>query len=147
MAERLAQCREEKSDALRLACFDKETAGLTNAPAKASNTASNTKNSEPDAGDVGEFGVAGSQIARQREAAQPAKEQQPQRLTAKVTAIANKPHGELIVTLDNGQVWTQKTAGPYFPLKVGDEVTISAGTLGSYRLIASGRATPVTRVE
>jgi hypothetical protein len=54
---------------------------------------------------------------------------------------------ELVVTLDNGQVWAQKEVGAYFPLKAGDPVAILAGTLGSFRLICGNRATAVTRVQ
>jgi hypothetical protein len=71
----------------------------------------------------------------------------PKRATATVTAIEKRPRGELVVTLDNGQVWAQKSADRYFPLKVGDPVAILAGSLGSFRLICGSRATAVTRVQ
>ena len=71
----------------------------------------------------------------------------PKRMSATVTAIDKRPRGELVVTLDNGQVWAQKSADRYFPLKVGDPVAILSGSLGSFRLSAGSRATAVTRVE
>jgi hypothetical protein len=71
----------------------------------------------------------------------------PKRMSATVTAIDKRPRGELVVTLDNGQVWAQKNAEGYFPLEVGDSVAILAGSLGSFRLISGGRATAVTRVQ
>ena len=71
----------------------------------------------------------------------------PKRMSATVTAIDKRPRGELVVTLDNGQVWAQKSADRYFPLKVGDPVAILSGSLGSFRLIAGSRAPAVTRVE
>lgn len=71
----------------------------------------------------------------------------PKRMSATVTAIDKRPRGELVVTLDNGQVWAQKSADRYFPLEVGDPVEILAGSLGSFRLIAGSRATAVTRVQ
>jgi hypothetical protein len=71
----------------------------------------------------------------------------PKRISATVAAIEKRARGELVITLDNGQVWAQKEAGAYFPLKVGDPVAILAGTLGSFRLIAGNRATAVTRVQ
>ncbi len=71
----------------------------------------------------------------------------PKRMKATVTAIDKRPRGELVVTLDNGQVWAQKSADRYFPLEVGDPVAILAGSLGSFRLIAGSRATAVTRVQ
>jgi hypothetical protein len=71
----------------------------------------------------------------------------PKRMSATVTAIEKRPRGELVVTLDNGQVWAQKSAERYFPLEVGDPVAILAGSLGSFRLICGSRATAVTRVQ
>ena len=71
----------------------------------------------------------------------------PKRMSATVTSIDKRPRGELVVTLDNGQVWAQKNADRYFPLEVGDTVEILAGALGSFRLLAGSRATAVTRVQ
>ena len=71
----------------------------------------------------------------------------PKRMSATVTSIDKRPRGELVVTLDNGQVWAQKSADRYFPLEIGDTVEILAGALGSFRLIAGSRAIAVTRVQ
>jgi hypothetical protein len=69
------------------------------------------------------------------------------RLNATVTAITKRARGELVVTLDNGQLWLQKDS-EYVPLKTGEQITILAGALGSYRLItAAGRAMAVTRIQ
>jgi hypothetical protein len=95
-----------------------------------------------------EFGLPGSELARQRgilekETSETAS---PERLTAAVTALSTRARGERVVTLDNAQVWVQKTP-QYIPIKVGDEVTILRGALRSYRLLVGGRSTAVTRVE
>ena len=127
LSKRIAACTREQDDARRLACFDRAAA-----PAAA---ADNT------------FGVHGSELARNRAADDPKQDTIPERLTAKITVIEKRARGELVVTLDNGQVWAQKETGAYFPLKVGDPVSILAGTLGSFRLIAGNRATAVTRVQ
>ena len=89
------------------------------------------------------FRAASSRASRDDERA----DSEPKRIAATVTAIDKRPRGELVLTLDNGQVWAQKEAGAYFPVKVGDPVTILAGTLGSFRLIVANRATAVTRVQ
>jgi len=69
-------------------------------------------------------------------------------LTASVTALGAKPHGELVITLDNGQVWTEIAPGSKIRLKPGDSVTIEAGTLGSFILIAPNkRSSKVSRVR
>ncbi len=77
-------------------------------------------------------------IGRQRE----------KRLLAVVSAVSNRPRGELVVTLDNGQVWVQLEPANY-PLKAGDHVEIDVGALGSYVLWSPSnrRATKVTRIS
>ena len=62
------------------------------------------------------------------------KEQQSDELTAKVAALETLPHGELVLTLDNGQMWQQKTADRPLRVKVGDQVTIKHGVLNSVLL-------------
>ena len=132
LAKRIAACTREQDDARRLACFDRAAAPKAAAP-------------KVDATQT--FGVQGSELARSREDSDSRPEGPPKRISASVTAIDKRPRGELVITLDNGQVWAQKEAGAYFPLKVGDPVAVLAGTLGSFRLIAGNRATAVTRVQ
>jgi len=132
LAQRIAACTREQDDAQRLACFDRAAVPRTAAPSVNSTET---------------FGVHGSELARNRDDGKPAAEGPPKRISAKVTAIEKRARGELVVTLDNGQVWAQKETGAFFPLKVGDPVAILAGTLGSFRLIAGNRATAVTRVQ
>jgi hypothetical protein len=69
-------------------------------------------------------------------------------LSATATAISAKPRGELVITLDNGQVWGEIAPGSKIKVKAGDAVTIEAGTLGSFILIApNGRSSKVTRIR
>jgi D-lyxose ketol-isomerase len=69
-------------------------------------------------------------------------------LTARVAALSAKPRGELVITLDNGQVWAEIAPGSKIRLKPGDSVTIEAGTLGSFILIAPNkRSSKVSRVR
>jgi hypothetical protein len=70
------------------------------------------------------------------------------RLLAVVSTISNRPRGELVVTLDNGQVWVQLQPTTY-PLRPGDHVEIDVGALGSYVLWcpSSRRSTKVTRIS
>lgn len=132
LAQRIAACTRERDDARRLACFDRAAAPKGVAPQV------ETKDT---------FGVHGSELARSRDDGKPQPDAPPKRISATVTAIEKRARGELVVTLDNGQVWAQKEVGSYFPLEVGDPVSILAGTLGSFRLVAGNRATAVTRVQ
>lgn len=137
LAERIAACTHEQDDTRRLACFDRAAAP----------SAAATKAAAPKVEASQTFGVHGSELARSRETNADRPDAAPKRISATVTAIEKRSRGELVVTLDNGQVWAQKDVGAYFPLKVGEPVAIVAGTLGSFRLIAGKRATAVTRVQ
>jgi hypothetical protein len=132
LAERISACTRERDDARRLACFDRAAAPSTSTPQVAAHQA---------------FGVQGSELARGREDGDTQRETAPKKIAATVAAIDKRPRGELVFTLDNGQVWAQKEVGSYFPVKVGDPVSILAGTLGSFRLVVANRATAVTRVQ
>jgi hypothetical protein len=143
LTERLVECVRERDDARRLACFDRATAQLDASSSKGASVTA-----EGGAPSASDFGVSGSEVARKRGAA--GEENAPpevKRLDATVAAIARQPRGELVLTLDNGQVWVQKTATSYFPVEVGDQVTIMAGALSSYRLMTGGRSTAVTRIK
>jgi hypothetical protein len=136
LAQRIAACTHEQDDARRLACFDR-AAGPKAGPQAVVPKVDATQT----------FGVQGSELARSRDDDKPQAETAPKKISATVTAIEKRARGELVVTLDNGQVWAQKEVGAYFPLKIGDPVAVLAGTLGSFRLIAGNRATAVTRVQ
>lgn len=133
LSQRIAACTREQDAARRLACFDR--AAAPEAPAAQKMDATQ------------DFGVHGSELARNRDDDDPQQDSTPKRISATVTGIEKRARGEFVVTLDNGQVWAQKEVGAYFPLKVGDSVSILAGTLGSHRLIVANRATAVTRVR
>lgn len=145
---RLEACASERDDAQRLVCYDREVAQLV--PAARKQAALPAPNDAPVNTAIpaeDSFGVYGSEVARKRGAEDSKTGTELKRLTATVTAISQRPRGELIVTLDNGQVWLQKKPQSYFPIRIGDEVTITSGALGSFHLAASGRSTQVTRMQ
>ena len=90
-----------------------------------------------------EFGVHNG--ALEAKLVNPHREKQ---MLAVVRNVSNRPRGELVVTLDNGQVWAQIEATRY-PLKPGDHVEIDVGAMGSYVLWSPSnrRATKVTRIS
>jgi len=63
----------------------------------------------------------------------------PSEFSATVADITRRPRGELIVLLDNGQIWAQKHQDNRFRLAVGEQVTISEGLISGYRLTAGDR--------
>jgi len=142
----LLACSNEADDAQRLRCFDAVVANLRKAPAPQAATAAAAAApaSAPPPG-------ASAPTAEQRFGARgdisPDKHEQIDELSGTVTALGTKPHGELVITLDNGQVWAEK-AGSKIKLKTGDTVKIERGALGSYTLIApNGRSTKVARIR
>jgi membrane protein implicated in regulation of membrane protease activity len=77
-----------------------------------------------------------------------AKEEMPESITGKVAAVARRPAGELTVTLENGQVWTQLTVDQRVRVAAGDTVTIRKAALGSHMLVTANRyGTRVRRVK
>src|SRR5882724_11311829 len=90
------------------------------------------------------FGMS-NELARKRAEARQEVDTTPKELRGAVTDIKAKPYGELVLTLDNGQVWLQNEANTTFIIKVGDGVVIKAAKMGSFMLTTSGGAT--TRVH
>ena len=69
-------------------------------------------------------------------------------LTATVREIWTRSDGLMVMTLDNGQVWSQNAPDPFFRLKNGDKVKIQPASMGSYLLSGPAkRATRVTRTK
>jgi hypothetical protein len=96
----------------------------------------------PASSGAADFGVSEGPLAAKRQATS-LKE-----ITAVVTAVSSRGRGELVITLDNGQVWAQNEAVAYFPLSVGDTVKIHSAAIGSYTLATPAkRTTKVTRVR
>ncbi len=55
-------------------------------------------------------------------------------IAAEIVKIRKQPYGELIVYLDNGQVWEQKHQDRRFKLRIGETVTIKKSAVAGYRL-------------
>lgn len=136
--EVLRACVSQKEDSKRLACYDREIAQLDRqaevaiSPPAAAVVA-------PEAG----FGLRRDVPAKEEEEERRKLEQ----VQGKITNIVSRPRGERVLTLDNSQVWVQKSVDLGIRLKVGDDVTIKRGTFGAFLLFASGRSTLVARVQ
>lgn len=136
----LQRCREEKDDAKRLNCFDREAARIAgSATPQAASAESAPLTSEQRFGFRGD--VARSAIDEKRRA-EPVLE----KLQATVTAVRFGPTGYWVVTLDNGQEWAQVPLGVKVSIESGDSVTIVPLSLGSFALVGeSGQSTRVRR--
>jgi hypothetical protein len=111
----LRRCAKESDGAQRLACFDAIVSALPQVEAD-------------------RFGMT-ADIERKRDpaAVQQAKDEV---LRGKISGLRQAPQGELIFTLDNGQVWVQAEASPNFQFAVGDDVHIEHGAMSSLWLFA-----------
>lgn len=135
-----AQCVSIEDSAARLACYDRafgrssETGAA--APAIAEGTAAAVSTDAARA--VDEFGL--SDAAKRKRDPEKAKETMPESISSTVTRVAFRPTGEVVVTLENEQVWEQAEIVTTKPrVKVGDAVTIRKAALGSYTLLTPGR--------
>lgn len=165
-------CMSEQEDARRLSCYDREIARLsaqpraTQAPppvaaspqaappqappaqvaAQAAAAQVAPKSAAPTDPEGG-FGFRG-EVAREAVDQRKAETSPLTQLDSTVAQIATHPHGELVVTLENAQVWVQKSPDTSFRLKTGDHVTIKKGSLGSFLMAGpTGRTTWVSRLR
>jgi len=127
LAEGLRRCAGETDQTRRLACFDALAASLPKIEAE-------------------QFGLT-ADIARKRDptADRPADDAV---LPGRIVALREAPRGELIITLDNQQVWMQTQAEPSKRFAIGDVVHIEHGAMGSLWLAADrARKTRVKRIS
>ncbi|MEJ2127466.1 MAG: hypothetical protein P8X81_01325 [Woeseiaceae bacterium] len=148
--DKLRACANETDDAARLACFDKATKPAK-PPAPVAAEAAPTPAAEPVAAEA-----APTPAPAPTPAVDPVadfgndakKEDEITEISATVVEVRKRTRGQYVVTLDNGQVWTEKDAEPYLRIKVGDTIRIKRVAMGGYRLVGRGnRATAVVRVE
>jgi hypothetical protein len=152
-------CAIEKQDGARLACFDREVARVIQRAAGVAPTQVAPSPPTPSVPAVAstpppqvtpnddDFGVAGD-LARKRKAEQEKTVKAPAELRAAVTKVTKKPYGELVLELDNGQIWEQPEKKNSFAIKEGEHIRITKGAMGSYFLVAdSGAITKVRRIR
>lgn len=167
-------CADEMDVMRRLSCYDREVAAASLAPQSATTAPPTLAESAPVVPDapvptevapiaapISTTAVSASVIAAAPETGNDAKEQPPEStnseadfgftipvgdITAVVVEIRERPYGELIIRLDNDQVWEQKHVDRRFRLQVGETITIAKGAISGYRLSAPGnQSIQVTR--
>jgi hypothetical protein len=156
----LIACAIEKKDKVRLECFDREVARVVqgaagvaptqSSPAQPAAPAAAVAATQPApataaAGD--EFGLSG-ELARKRREENQKERPTPAELRAAVSKVSQKPYGEYVIELDNGQVWEQPEKKSSFQIKAGDTVRITPGAMGSYfMMVDAGGSTKVRRIR
>lgn len=132
----LKACSMIENDFKRLVCYDQIIAGksidISTAKAPIMVEQSKTLNKEE------EFGLEHKNISVNTESEQ----------VALVKKVKKAPHGELIITLANDQVWRQLGTDT-FRVKAEAEVTIMRGALNSFLLkkMGSNKTIRVKRVK
>ena len=108
-------------------------------------TATAVEATAPAADPVAQFGMNPELEAKQADGD---KTEELKEISALVVEVSKRARGEHVVTLDNGQVWTEKDAEPYLRIEVGDSIKIKRNRMGGYRIIGRGnRASAVVRIE
>ncbi|NOX69162.1 MAG: hypothetical protein GXP15_08240 [Gammaproteobacteria bacterium] len=151
----IAACASERDVMVRLSCYDREVAALvalSPEPATVSSPAVRQTVSAtlpPDAAAAVLAPVARVEPAPKSQAE--AKngfgfDPRVENISATVVKIRKQPYGELLIWLDNDQVWEQDQLDRRFKLRIGETVNIKKGTFTGYRLSGdSNRSIQVTR--
>ena len=146
----LIGCMDEIDSLRRLVCYDREMSQLTSTTKELPSATAEDRVTADGSGVTA--GAPEKRPIKSEDKAQQelqADETLPQRanLTATIIKISKKRYGELIISLDNGQVWAEKIP-TRMRLDVGDTVSIRQGRFGGYRLSGHGnRSTEVTRIQ
>jgi hypothetical protein len=160
-------CTAEKSESVRLACYDRAMATLNPPQVEPQSPPQPVAQPQPPepvpppvttrplpqpvpppvaAPAAEEFGMT-EELRRKRNPEQ-AKADVSQELRARVVSVARPQGKNLRVELENGQVWVENERKDGLNIREGDLVTIKSGLLGSYFLsMDSGVATRVRRVR
>lgn len=132
----LLACTDETDDARRLVCYDRALSELRPQPAPSAAEPAAPTTVASNAELESDFG---------KEARMEEDREQLEELSASVAGIETRTNGKRIFTLDNGQVWAEQAERKQLRVDTGDPIRIRAGSLGSFRLFASGKVS--TRVE
>lgn len=141
----LEGCRDIRDDGARLACYDAASARAAPPPAAAPALAPPTPPPaapQPTPEDLfGRDAVTSEAMVREA-----AGIERPESLDGVIARVTTTAYGKRVVTLGNGQVWTQ-TDSVALKLEPGDTVTIRRAALGSYLLgpRGGGHSMRVTR--
>ncbi len=144
----LRACAVTKSDAERLACYDREVTRLLSAPVSAAGIASPAAASSaarPGPTPEQRFGLPTEKLNEKYP--QPAESAPLRDVTAQVVRSTKLPSGNFLIELDNEQVWWQIDTDVNLHLRSGATVTIEHGAIGSYWLKSDGRGAHVKRIR
>lgn len=133
----LSDCRSIAADTARLACYD----ALVDGPAQPGRTTASDQPlpaAAPAAALPSPEELFGRDVGQSDEIVRRASGVgQLEEITATIEDVYVPTYGKLVLTLDNGQVWSQVDSSSLH-LRTGDKVRIRRASLGSYLLGTSG---------
>jgi hypothetical protein len=124
----LRDCAVLKASAERLACYDRVVARLA-AGVEAISASSSAEQM---------FGMADG-LPQEDRSENAKRREQLSSITARVQSLRTLEDRTLLIELDNGQLWRQRSSDVTLALREGDEVTISRAALGTFRLTTPAR--------
>jgi len=135
-------CTDEVDMMVRLSCYDSVVIKLREAPVAAGMATVATPAPET----ITENGPVPEPAELSASDAGFGYDRPPDRITANVVEFRELPHGELIILLDNGQIWQQKHVDRRFKLRIGETVTVARGAVAGFHLSGdSNRSIQVKR--
>ena len=131
--DQLTACRRIAADGERLACFDRAAASLDDARRRKDVVVLNRAEVRQAKRSLFGFSLPSIRLFGQGEDDEPLRQ-----LVGRVEDVSSLPGGLFRFRVEGGGSW-DSTEAVMVPLRKGDEVTIKAGTLGSYVANAPGR--------
>ncbi|WP_438999284.1 hypothetical protein [Variovorax beijingensis] len=132
-------CASEVDADARLACYDKAFPPVEGAQSGVSSLEERRKEA------IEDFGFNKQQRVDRDPELQAI---EPDRIQATVEGVLERPSGERVITLVNGQVWLLTEGGSRGRLKADDQVTIRNAALGSFMMVTpSGIALRARRLN
>ncbi len=154
VAEQIESCATIEADDVRLRCYDQVAGGVSQSALVAADKSEREDvSSTPERTPVPPPPAKAPPVADtdvERFSLDISKDdvKEIDQISGRIVEIVVQTYGERLVTLDNGQVWREKSAHRGLTLDVGDTVTIKSGLFGSFRLFGSGKkSSGVTRVR
>lgn len=138
LSDALIACAELTADTARLACFDRKIEEIKKTTPRPPPNDSLTAEQK--------FGLSKGQVLGLEDT--PGQPAPPMVLHAHVVNVSGYMNQRQVFVLDNKQTWQQIELDADFPVRNGQEITISNGALGSFWLsIDSHRSTRVKRIQ
>ena len=135
LPEPIRACSGLRKDAERLACYDKAVAHIESGSAAPAPSPENM------------FGASAA-IVPERQAEPENKDKELKEIRGTVVSLTRSAEGLITLTLDNEQVWRQTDTENTPTVEIGDSVTISRASLGTFRLVDKrGRTSRFKRIR